>query len=469
MLRVLALFAAVLGFALSATAQINQVAHALVRDSIIARFNRNDFKGIYQLADTAFTKSISESRLVNYLKANRNSGNIIRLVSQEQTRGGIAYRLAFEVRDMNLFLKITPQGTFSSFGLSTVPIELLPTAPPVKSTNPLRTAFDRSIDSLARDYFRNPTAVGVSIGLIKDGKPYSYYYGETTRGSGLLPGPVTEYEIASITKTFTATLLAQAVVSGKVSLKDDIRRYLPGDYPNLLFADRPITLQDLANHTARLPSLPPTIGEQPDANPLNPEPSMDSLAFYQALRAVRLDTLPGYKFEYSNWGMALLGHILETVYRQPYGQLVQQSICAPLGMRHTHYQHAHEDRSRMAQPYSENGNRVLFQDGGLFGPAGDIHSTLPDMIRYLQGQIEERDSAIRLSHQPTVNNTGLGWGTRTNGAYRDIQHNGSSLGFRSHLSAFPERRSGCVLLANSKADMSKLILGLQTLLSRKNP
>ncbi|GAB4032122.1 serine hydrolase domain-containing protein [Spirosoma gilvum] len=466
-------FACILSYGLlltsSVNAQTDQLPYTQVRDSIIARFNRDDFKGIYQLADTAFTKGITEARLVGYLKNNRNSGNIVRVVSQEETRGGVAYRLAFEVRDMNLFLKVTPAGTFSSFGFSNAPITLLATAPAVKNTNALTTAFDRSVDSLVRDYFRNPNTTGLSIGLIKSGKTYRYQYGEVRRGSGQVPTSLTSYEIASITKTFTTTLLARAVLAGKVALSDDIRRFLPGEFPNLSYENHPITLLDLANHTARLPTLPPTIGELPNAGRLNPEAAMDSLAFYQALRTVHLDTLPGYKFEYSNWGISLLGHILEKVYHQSYAQLIQNCITKPLGMSHTYYHLAHENQSRIAQPYSENGNLILFQDGGLFGPAGDIHTDLTDMMRYLQAQIEEQDAAITLTHQPTRNNMGLGWGTRTKDRIRDVQHNGSSLGFRSHISAFPELKSGCVLLANSKADMGKLIAGLQALLSRRNP
>ncbi|WP_428663390.1 serine hydrolase domain-containing protein [Runella sp.] len=464
MIRLLLLTGSTFLFALSALAQIEQV-----RDTIIARFNRDDFKGIYQLADTAFTKNISEARLVGYLKANRNSGNILKVVSQEEIRGGIAYRLASEVRDLILFLKVTPQGKFSSFGFSNAPTQLLAMAPEVKTTNPLKTALDHRIDSLARDYFRNPQATGLSIGFIKEGKHYSYHYGEIRRGSETVPSSLTGYEIASITKTFTATLLAHAVLEEKVSLNDDIRRFLPGDFSNLSYAGQPITLLHLANHTARLPTLPPAVGEQSGANPLNPEGNMDSLRFYQALREFKPDTLPGYKFDYSNWGMALLGHILENIYDQPYSRLIETYISQPLGMHHTFYHLVDEDKSQMALPYSENGNQIMYQHGGIFGPAGDIHSNLADMTLYLQSQIEEKDTAIKLTHQFTRNNTGLGWGTRGQGVNRDIQHNGSSLGFRSHISAFPELKAGCVLLANSKADMSRLILGMQGLLSRKSP
>ncbi|NNU34491.1 beta-lactamase family protein [Mucilaginibacter sp. S1162] len=195
--------------------------------------------------------------------------------------------------------------------------------------------MDKAVDSVARQYFRDPNSAGLSIGIIKNGKRYIYHYGETKKQTGMLPDNATVYEIGSITKTFTATLLAHAVLENKVSLTDDIRKYLAGSYPNLEFNGRPITLQDLANHTSRLPELPEDIGSQAAFNPLMPEFNYDSARFYTALHKVKIDTLPGYKFLYSNWGYALLGHILENVYQQPYAVLLRNYITKPWGMNNT--------------------------------------------------------------------------------------------------------------------------------------
>lgn len=212
MLRLILLWGSFLLLAVTAFSQSSQLPYRQVSDSIIARFNRDDFNGIYQLADTSFSKTISQNKLVGYLKSNRYSGNIIRVISQQEARGGVSYYLEFEVRDMNMFLKVTPEGKFSSFGLSGVPVSLLPAPPAITSTNPLKTNLDWAMDSLIRDYFRDPRATGLSIGLIKDGRPYMYHYGETKKGSGKLPTSLTGYEIGSVTKTFTALLLAQAVI-----------------------------------------------------------------------------------------------------------------------------------------------------------------------------------------------------------------------------------------------------------------
>ncbi|QDK79923.1 hypothetical protein EXU85_15415 [Spirosoma sp. KCTC 42546] len=88
-------------------------------------------------------------------------------------------------------------------------------------------------------------------------------------------------------------------------------------------------------------------------------------------------------------------------------------------------------------------------------------------MRYLQAQIAEKGPAIRLTHQPTRNDIGLEWGVRHTGSYRDIQHTGSTTGVPTHISAFPKLGSGCVILTNSKANLRKLILGMQALLKRK--
>ncbi len=454
---------------LPTAAQVNKATHDEVKDSIVARFNRNDFKGIHQLADTAFTKNTTEERLIRFLKNNRNNGKIVRVISQSESKGMFTYRLEFEVRNKDMVLEVTPDKKFSSFGFVNLPPSLLDSAPPVKSNNPLKTELDRSIDSVARDYFRNPNAASLSIGIIKNGKPYSYYYGETQKGKASLPTVHTLYEIGSITKTFTATLLAQAVLDQKVALSDDIRRYLSGDFPNLSYNGQAITLLDLANHTARLPTLPRNIGDQLDYDPVTPFAGYDSLLFFKALREVKIDTLPGYKFEYSNWGIALLGHILENVYRQPYQNLLDLYITRPLGMKDTKYALTEAERNKVIPPYAENGRQVPAEVESPFNPAGGIRSSLADMLHYLKAQLGEREPAIKLTHQPTRNNMGLGWGVRKSGAYRDVQHNGSTLGFAANLTAFPELNSGCVIMVNTNASIGKLVGRVQSIVKKGNP
>jgi CubicO group peptidase (beta-lactamase class C family) len=435
-----------------------------VKDSIVARYNRNDFKGVYQLADTAFSNHITEQQLSGFLRGNRNSGNILSAPLQSEASGKSFYLLECETRDMKMTLAAAGS-KFTTFGFSNVPIVLLKEAPNVKHDNPLKTPIDRLVDSLARSYFKNPNSSGLSIGIITKGAVQTYHYGSTNKTTERLPSSKTLYEIGSVTKTFTATLLAQAVIDGKVTLNDDIRKFLSGDYPNLSFNGTPITLLHLANHTSRLPGLPDDIEKQPGFNAVIPEAHYDAAMYLAALHRVGLDTLPGYKYSYSNWGISLLGHILEKVYSKPFEVLLKEYVTGPFGMKNTYYDLTQAQKKLMAYPYTDNGRQGPFHALGIFGPAGGLHSSLPDMLKYLQQQISESNPAVKLTHQQTVGNVGLGWGVRKKMDQIDFQHNGSTIGFISHISVFPQAGSGLVILANSKADIGPIISVVQKVLT----
>jgi CubicO group peptidase (beta-lactamase class C family) len=460
-------FVFVLGCCTAAIAQVDLKALEEVKDSIVARYNRNDFKGIYQLADTAFSNHISEQQLTGFLRGNRNSGNVISSSYTVGPDGKSGYILVCETRDVKMGLAISPAKKFTDFGFINVPIVLLDEARAVQNDNPLRTALDKTVDSVVLNYFRNPNAAGISIGIIQNGVIHRYHYGAANKQTRHLPSANTLYEIGSVTKTFTGTVLAQAVIDGKVSLEDDIRKFLPGKYPNLSFKGKAITLKDLANHTSRIPPMPDDIEKQRNFNPIIPERNYDSTMYYPALHRVKMDTIPGIKFNYSNWGISLLGHILEKVYGQPFPALVTKYVSKPFGMKNTHYELTSNQKKNLALPYTDNGRLGPFQDEGIFLPAGGIHANLDDMLIFVKQQISESNPAVKLTHQPTVGNVGLGWGVRDNGTYRDFQHNGSTLGFLAHVSVFPEFGSGLVVLANSKADISPIIIGLQKLLKEK--
>ena len=102
----------------------------------------------------------------------------------------------------------------------------------------------QSIDSIvkhaASNFIASGSRVGFSIGVIKNSSTYKYNFGVVQKVKSKTPTEQTIYEIGSVTKTFTSLLLAEAVTENKVKLSDDIRKYLPGDYPNLQFHDKPI-------------------------------------------------------------------------------------------------------------------------------------------------------------------------------------------------------------------------------------
>jgi len=316
-----------------------------------------------------------------------------------------------------------------------------------RSDNRLEDRLDSAVHVAAVDLLSRSRAVGMSIGLLlPDGSVRSYGYGSTSLARGGLPTRRTRYAIASITKTFTATLLAQAVVEGRLRLDDDICRHLSGEYPNLAFAGQPIRLSHLITHLSGLPRTFPD-----SAVPASPA---DRDRFFRQLHRVVLDTIPGARFSYSNTAAQLLGFILERVYEQPLETLVSSRITQPLRMRDTKITLTPSERAQMARGYDSSGTPVDASRFVNLQAAGALTSTVADMLSYLQWHAAERDSAIRLTHQPSLTMgsyaEGLNWQMMSSNGRRTIWQDGGLPGYTSLAAFSPELRVGVVILSTGR-------------------
>jgi CubicO group peptidase (beta-lactamase class C family) len=148
--------------------------------------------------------------------------------------------------------------------------------------------------------------------------------------------PVNEntlFDIGSITKTFTTLLLADMVEQGIVNLTDPVEKYLPASVKVPEFNGHKITFEDLATHTSGLPEMPSNIWLNKKVGTFNLHYNASLL--YQGLSNTKLTREPGTKFQYSSFGIGLLGHILSLKAGVPYEQLVKDRILNVLGMNDT--------------------------------------------------------------------------------------------------------------------------------------
>lgn len=304
-----------------------------------------------------------------------------------------------------------------------------------------------------------PQAAGLSIGVLKDGKTYTFNYGTIEKGKKIPPSADTLYQIASISKTFTGTLLAQAVIEKKVKFDDDVRKYLDGDYPNLEYRGHPIQLGQLVNHNSGLPFNLPDIPENrpPFTAPVSAA-TQEMLIHYTRkdfladLHKVEIKTIPGEKFSYSNTAAVLLSIVLERVYGIPYEEIVKQNIAAPLGMVDTTISLSKSQKNRFARGYDENAAVVPEVPAIMLG-AGGLKSTVADLLKCAQWELAEEDAAVKLSHEPRFvlsNNfaVGLNWQMLHSGPYRRIWQEGNLPGYVSMCMTFPELHMAIVFLAN---------------------
>ncbi|MCP9750082.1 serine hydrolase [Ferruginibacter sp. HRS2-29] len=331
----------------------------------------------------------------------------------------------------------------------------------IPSDNNLTTELDSLVDRSISTFMKNPSRVGISIGIIIKGKSYLYNYGSAEKGKTELPTGNTVYELASITKTFGATLLAKAVMDKKVDLNDDIRKYLKGDYPDLNYNGTPVTLLNLANLTSGLPNWMPDKDIFGKADPDSIPFILDSVHkrysradLYRDLHQVKLKVLPGTVARHCNTAAQLLGYIMEGVYNDSYENLLKIHFSSPLKMNNTILLKPGNLPKKMAKGYDGKGRIMPVIDWEDLRVAASVASSASDMLKYIAFQLDETNPVVKLSHQPTFGKLeegaiALNWKVKkTTDGRRSISHTGGSLGFSSYLLLYPDSNSGIVLLAN---------------------
>ncbi|MFM9837012.1 MAG: serine hydrolase domain-containing protein [Cyclobacteriaceae bacterium] len=426
----------------------------ILKDSIVSKFNRDDYEGIYAMANREFKKNIKSGVLINLLKDASSLGKIKKTEKMyTDTTNVSTYRLFHEKKSLRLSIKALSHSSYDVFGLTFYQLPINQTRNHYPSDNSLKTRLDSVVQNAVNDYMRNENVAGLSVGVLRNGEMFIYNFGETAKGSNKLPSVETIYEIGSITKTFTGIILAHAVKEGKVKLNDDIRIYLSGKFSELQFKGQPIQLVHLSNHTSGLPSQPKIVGTGKD--PFDPSETFSEKVIADILQNISLDAPPGTRSEYSNFAVSLLGYILEKVYQQSYEQLLETYIFKPYKMTQSKIALIESDYKKFAQGYDVEGSNTKFWRNKLAEPAGGIRSTTNDMLLYIQEQLKaENGSAAWLSHQLTWGDNkrgkGLNWGiSTTKKGYKVWSHDGGTYGFTSLCLIYPELNSGIILLTNN--------------------
>jgi D-alanyl-D-alanine-carboxypeptidase/D-alanyl-D-alanine-endopeptidase len=267
-------------------------------------------------------------------------------------------------------------------------------------------------------------------------------------------------------------LLAQAVAEKRLSLDDDVRKYVGGAYPNLEYEGHPVRLAHLIAHSSGLPHNLPARADSPSDHADGPGQQAareaEALKSYAGddllrdLRGVKLAAAPGERFGYSNAAAQLLGFVLERAYAKSYEELVRTKIAGPLGMSDAKVALGPADMSRFPRAYGADGAFVPYLSERL-PAAGSLKSTVADLLKYADWNLAERDEAVKLSHRPVWNPMGsqdenyaigLGWQMRRTPTARAVWQDGSLPGFTSLCVAYPELKLGLVILTNEEVRSS---------------
>jgi serine-type D-Ala-D-Ala carboxypeptidase/endopeptidase len=283
----------------------------------------------------------------------------------------------------------------------------------------------------------------VAFGKLDDGKP---------------PDRDTVYEIGSITKTFTATLLAQAVLAGRVTLDTPVKQLLP-DFSIPSRNGKEITLGELGTQHSGLPRLP---SNMLPTDPANPYADYDVAKLKAFLAGYELPRDPDAAYEYSNLGFGLLGYALAQQAHTSYDALVEEGVLKPLGMSMSGTAFTDAMRAHLAPGHDVTGNAAKNWDLNALAGAGAVRSTADDMLRYLKANMgidaSPLAAAMKLaqaprSDMPKISRIGLAWMTTPKDI---IWHNGGTGGYRSFLGFTADGQHGVVVLTNTAVDVDDL-------------
>jgi CubicO group peptidase (beta-lactamase class C family) len=306
-------------------------------------------------------------------------------------------------------------------------------------------------------------SVGIVVGLVDDKGMRIVSYGKANQKTDQSVDGDTVFEIGSVTKVFTAILLADMVERGKVSLDDPISKYLPKSVKTPTRNGKEITLLDLSTQVSGLPRLP---GNFAPKDVQNPYADYSVQQMYEFISGYTLTRDIGAKYEYSNLGVGLLGHILALRAGKDYETLVRTRICQPLKMDSTGIKLTPAMQLRLAGGH----NPVLLPVPGWDLPAlagaGALRSTVNDMLKFLAANLELKKSPMLAAMQKTHQSRrdtgvpnleiGLNWHILKTFNTAIVWHNGGTGGYHSFVGFDPKARKGVVVLSNSTHEIEDI-------------
>ena len=331
---------------------------------------------------------------------------------------------------------------------------------PEKAVNELQITDELTqveIDSIASALSLFPDGTQFSIAFISDSGVT--FYGANRKNGDLntIDNQDRVFEIGSISKVFTSTLLAHAIHDSVIRADQTVRSAL-----NIEMSDDPnFTFLQLSNHTSGLPRIPGGYTFNFLWNMNNPYKIFDE----EELRAYLKNDLilsrdPGENHRYSNLGAGLLGLFLSNLESNSYENLLQSKIFEPMGMNRS------TTNRRIINDYlvtglTKRGGNAKNWDLAALAGAGGILSTSEDLSRFIQANFNPDDAVLSLQREVTfqVNDNmdvAMGWFIlkRDSGA-QWYWHNGGTGGYRSSIVMDPEQKMGVVVLSNISAGHSE--------------
>jgi CubicO group peptidase (beta-lactamase class C family) len=398
-----------------------------------------------------------------------------------------AYLLKFSISIIIIFLvgcqpgqKKELSAAHSGSKSPSVPVATGPYIPPVfeqdNRKQQLRSVAPK-LKELMVEHANERHLSGLSWGIVVDNElVVADAYGLANREEEIPASTTSAFRIASMTKSFTAMAIIKLRDAGKLSLEDEVTRYLPeADSLRYLTTDAPpIKIKNLLTMTAGFPEDNPWGDRQLE----EPEQMLSDLM----KAGISFSNVPAYGYEYSNTGFAMLGLLVQRVSGMPYEEYIRKEIFIPLEMNNTRWEIDNVPNEELVIGYRwEDGKykKEPMLHHGIYGAMGGIITTIEDFSKYVSFHLSAwpprsnedngpvKRSSLREMHTPQFSRldadatnwngnpcpqlVGYGYGLRINkdckGTFQ-VGHGGALPGFGSNYKFYPELGIGFMAFCN---------------------
>jgi CubicO group peptidase (beta-lactamase class C family) len=322
----------------------------------------------------------------------------------------------------------------------------------------LSAKLDELITAYSKQYKFNGSALVAKNGTVLLDKGY----GLRNAADKIPNDPTSIFQLGSITKQFTSTIILKLQAEKKLNVKDKLSKYFP-KYPK----GDSITIEQLLSHTSGIYNY------TNDGNFMTNE--ITKPASREKIMAMfenkPLDFSPGTNWSYSNSGYSLLGYIIEVVTKKSYEQVVRNYIFKPLQMTHSGFDFTHlkvpekttgyfklDDKTNTVAPIVDS--TVSFSAGAIYSTTGDLykwHKALENYSILSKAQQEQ-------AYTPVRNGYGYGWGIDSIDGKRGVGHGGGIHGYITNITRVPADDACIIVLSNASNEavgkLSKDILNL---------
>ena len=275
--------------------------------------------------------------------------------------------------------------------LATIFFLLFASAAACHAANDPQPKIKSAVDAEIRPVMAEYGVPGMAVGVIVAGKHYIYTYGVASRQTRAPVTGDTLFEIGSISKTFTATLASYAQRIGDLSLSDSTSKYLPA-LRGIPFGG--VSLLNLGTHT-------------PGGLPLQvPDKIKNNDELLQYFKTWKPAYPPGTYRTYSNVGIGTLGWITAISMKRDFVALMEQRLFPGLGLKSTYIQIPKSQMANYAQGYTARNTPIRMATGVLSSEAYGVKTTAPDMVRFMEANMDMVSVDKQMQHAITATHTG---------------------------------------------------------------